>query len=271
MSVGLIYLIVAILAVALAGIAFYVNRGQGGKTFVAFTLMEIVIMAIIGVINGVLGTPNAMLGRLFMTFSGGYGFLAFAAICGGFYVSGPLCGYIIRKPGAATLAETMNGVAQVLSGNPNGVMVLGAGFLQGFMSDLGFAFYRLPQMDAAVHRPFRRAGSAAAADPGSLFLRRRRHGDRLQPAGAGHPHGQRRRLRHRPGQADRPWPRQGGRAERHRRRRGTGDAGQARDDRTGAPRRNTVALGNDAPRVRYPPRPRRTRRDVRASTAPSRR
>src|SRR5258708_18047772 len=35
----------------------------------------------------------------------------------------------------------MNGVAQVLSGNPNGVMVLGAGFLQGFMSDVGFAFY----------------------------------------------------------------------------------------------------------------------------------
>jgi len=85
--------------------------------------------------------PNAMLGRLFMTFSGSYGFLAFAAICGGFYISGPLCGYIIRKPGAATLAETMNGVAQVLSGNPNGVMVLAAGFLQGFMSDLGFAFF----------------------------------------------------------------------------------------------------------------------------------
>ena len=35
----------------------------------------------------------------------------------------------------------MNGVAQVLSGNPNGIMVLGAGFLQGFMSDIAFAFY----------------------------------------------------------------------------------------------------------------------------------
>jgi energy-coupling factor transport system substrate-specific component len=141
MSVGLIYLIVAAIAVALAAIAYFVNRGQGGKTFVAFTLLEIVIMAIIGVINGVLGTPNAMAGRFFMTFSGSYGFLAFAAICGGFYIAGPLCGYIIRKPGAATIAETMNGVAQVLSGNPNGVMVLGAGFLQGFMSDVGFAFY----------------------------------------------------------------------------------------------------------------------------------
>ena len=140
MTVGLIYLFVAVVGVVLAAIAYMMNR-TSGKFFVAFTLMEIVIMAIIGVINGVLGTPNAMLGRLFMTFSGSYGFLAFAAVCGGFYISGPLCGYIIRKPGAATVAETMNGVAQVLSGNPNGIMVLGAGFLQGFMSDLGFAFY----------------------------------------------------------------------------------------------------------------------------------
>jgi energy-coupling factor transport system substrate-specific component len=140
MTVGLIYLTVAIIGIVLAAIAYMMNR-TNGKFFVAFTLMEIVIMAIIGVINGVLGTPNAMLGRLFMTFSGSYGFLAFAAVCGGFYISGPLCGYIIRKPGAATIAETMNGVAQVLSGNPNGIMVLAAGFLQGFMSDLGFAFY----------------------------------------------------------------------------------------------------------------------------------
>src|SRR5271170_4285195 len=140
MSITVLYLIVVAIGVALALIAYFRNR-DAGKIVVGFTLMEIVIMALIGVINGVLGTPNAMLGRLFMTFSGSYGFLAFAAICGGFYVSGPLCGYIIRKPGAATIAETMNGVAQVLSGNPNGIMVLAAGFLQGFMSDIGFAFY----------------------------------------------------------------------------------------------------------------------------------
>jgi energy-coupling factor transport system substrate-specific component len=140
MSVLTLYGIVIHLCLLLIGFAFLRNPDIRTK-IASFTLMEIVIMAIIGVINGVLGTPNAMLGRFFMTFSGAYGFLAFAAICGGFYIAGPLCGYIIRKPGAATLAETMNGVAQVLSGNPNGVMVLGAGFLQGFMSDLGFALY----------------------------------------------------------------------------------------------------------------------------------
>src|SRR3981081_3461871 len=141
MNVTGLYLIVAAIGLVLALIAYLRNRNNVGGIIIGFSLMEIVIMAVIGVINGVLGTPNAMLGRLFMTFSGSYGFLAFAAVCGGFYISGPLCGYIIRKPGAATIAETMNGVAQVLSGNPNGIMVLGAGFLQGFMSDLGFAFY----------------------------------------------------------------------------------------------------------------------------------
>ncbi len=141
MTVVTIYLLVVAIGIALVAFAYFKNRDNGGAMFVSFTLLEIVIMAIIGVINGVLGTPNAMLGRLFMTFSGSYGFLAFAAICGGFYIAGPLCGYIIRKPGAATLAETMNGVAQVLSGNPNGIMVLAAGFLQGFMSDVGFAYY----------------------------------------------------------------------------------------------------------------------------------
>ena len=128
-----------VIGVVLTIFAWLRNRNLG-QFVVGFTLMEIVIMAIIGIIDGVLGTPNAMLGRLFMTFSGSHDFLAFSAICRGFYLSGPLWAYIIRKPGAATLAETMNGVAQVLSKNPNGVMVLGAGFLQGFMSDLAFAF-----------------------------------------------------------------------------------------------------------------------------------
>ena len=175
MSITVLYLIVVAIGVALALIAYFRNK-DAGKIVVGFSLMEIVIMAVIGVINGVLGTPNAMLGRLFMTFSGSYGFLAFAAICGGFYVSGPLCGYIIRKPGAATIAETMNGVAQVLSGNPNGVMVLAAGFLQGFMSDLAYAYFGYKRWTLGVVALSGALAPMLAAVAGSLFLRRRRHG-----------------------------------------------------------------------------------------------
>lgn len=138
MVILLVYLAVLATAAILVAIARWINRDM---SFTKLTLMEIVIMAVLGVLNGVLGTPNAMFGRFLMTFTGLYGFLAFAAITGFFYIAGPLAGYIVRKPGAATLAETINGVAQVLSGNPNGAMVLGAGFLQGLMSDIGFSFF----------------------------------------------------------------------------------------------------------------------------------
>ena len=48
MTVGLIYLFVAVVGIVLAGIAYFMNRDSAGKIFVAFTLMEIVIMAIVG-------------------------------------------------------------------------------------------------------------------------------------------------------------------------------------------------------------------------------
>src|SRR4051812_49886719 len=108
MNVTVLYLIVVAIGLALALIAYMRNRDNAGGIIVGFTLMEIVIMAVIGVINGVLGTPNAMLGRLFMTFSGSYGFLAFAAICGGFFIFRPLPAFIIPQPGAATIAANNN-------------------------------------------------------------------------------------------------------------------------------------------------------------------
>jgi len=93
MNIGTLGRIVGAIGVVLAVIAYLINQ-TSSRFFVAFTLTEIVIMAVIGVINGVVGTPNAMLGRLFMTFSGSHGFLAFAAICGGFYIAKPLAGSV---------------------------------------------------------------------------------------------------------------------------------------------------------------------------------
>ena len=63
MNVTVLYLIVAAIGIVLALIAYLRNRNNVGGIIIGFSLMEIVIMAVIGVINGVLGTPNAMLGR----------------------------------------------------------------------------------------------------------------------------------------------------------------------------------------------------------------
>ena len=55
------------------------NQVQGGRGLpVGFTLLEIVIIAVVGVVNGILGTPNAVAGRFLQTFSGTYGFLLFS-------------------------------------------------------------------------------------------------------------------------------------------------------------------------------------------------
>lgn len=116
--------------------------GKKEKFFKKFTTMEIVIMAVIGVVFGIGGTPMVFVGRFFMTAMGEIGWMGFAAILGWFYLAGVLGGYIVRKPGASTLTEVISGVAQILSGNPNGVIVLLTTFLQGFGSDVAYGIFR---------------------------------------------------------------------------------------------------------------------------------
>jgi len=89
-----------------AAIAYFMNRTLREVLRQASPLMEIVIMAVIGVINGVLGTPNAMLGSLFMTFSGSYVLPRLPPPSAAASTSPPRsAAYIIRKPGAATLVR----------------------------------------------------------------------------------------------------------------------------------------------------------------------
>lgn len=129
-----------------------VEQGSTEKKgfFKSFTVGEIVIMAVIGIVFGVGGTPMVFVGRFFMTALGAYGWMGFALILGWFYLAGVLSGYIVRKPGAAIVGEVISGVAQVLSGNPNGVIVLLTTFLQGFGADLAFAFTKYRKWTPAV-------------------------------------------------------------------------------------------------------------------------
>ena len=112
------------------------------RFFQGFTTGEIVILAVLGVVLGVGGTPMAILFRFLNTAGGEAGWALSASILGWFYLAGVLGGYIVRKPGAATLCEVISGAGQVLSGNPNGVIVLYTTFAQGFGADLGYAIFR---------------------------------------------------------------------------------------------------------------------------------
>jgi len=133
--------------------------------FKKFTTMEIVIMAIIGVVFGIGGTPMVFVGRFFMTALGEIGWMGFAAILGWFYLAGAMGGFIVRKPGAATLSEVISGVAQILSGNPNGVIVLLTTFLQGFGSDLAYGIFGYKKFN-----PFVVALSGALAAPLGVWV-----------------------------------------------------------------------------------------------------
>src|SRR5207244_9318680 len=55
------------------------------------------------------------------------------------FVSGLLGGYIIRRPGAAFLAETLAAFAEILLGAPAGPILIVTGFMQALGAEVTFA------------------------------------------------------------------------------------------------------------------------------------
>lgn len=65
--------------------------------------------------------------------------LANEILIGIWVMAGPLAGYIIRIPGAATLGEFLGAVVEMFLGSLWGASTLISGALQGFGSEIGFA------------------------------------------------------------------------------------------------------------------------------------
>jgi energy-coupling factor transport system substrate-specific component len=112
---------------------------------------EIVITATLGIVFGVLYlawvqlwvVAQALLGPLALD------------ILFGFWCAGSVtAAYIIRKPGAALATEVIAALAEVLAGNPSGLLLLLTGLVQGLGAELPFALtgwrnYRLPVLLAS--------------------------------------------------------------------------------------------------------------------------
>ena len=105
------------------------------RFFQGFTTGEIVILAVLGVVLGVGGTPMAILFRFLNTAGGEAGWALSASILGWFYLAGVLGGYIVRKPGAATLCEVISGAVFALIGVGIIAAVAKAGVLRGTALD----------------------------------------------------------------------------------------------------------------------------------------
>jgi energy-coupling factor transport system substrate-specific component len=110
------------------------------------TTVDIVLMAILAIVNGVAMTYLAMLNQVLTALGGP---ILTSITLGLYSISGVLAGYIIRKPGAAFFTLTLSGVVQVLSGNPNGLISLVATTTDGLGAELGYALFRYKRYDWA--------------------------------------------------------------------------------------------------------------------------
>ncbi|MGJ9457930.1 ECF transporter S component [Oceanobacillus sp. CF4.6] len=100
---------------------------------------EIVVMAALSVVFGVVYLAFLPVGAVLFGFFGpiGYDF-----IFGIWFIVSIIVAYIIRKPGAAFLSETIAAMIEVLIGNAIGPMLIVTGMVQGIGAEAVFAATR---------------------------------------------------------------------------------------------------------------------------------
>lgn len=100
---------------------------------------EIVVMAALSVVFGVVYLAFLPLGKLLVGF---FGPIGYDLIFGIWFIVSILAAYIIRKPGAAFLSETIAALVEVMIGSAAGPMLLIAGMVQGIGAEAAFAATR---------------------------------------------------------------------------------------------------------------------------------
>jgi energy-coupling factor transport system substrate-specific component len=113
----------------------------------SWTQREIVIVATIGVVFGVLYLAWV---QLWLLAQGVMGPLALDILFGFWCVASIVAAYAVRKPFAAFFAEVTAAVAEVATGNPAGLILLLTGVVQGAGAELPFAATRWRRYDTAV-------------------------------------------------------------------------------------------------------------------------
>ncbi len=112
---------------------------------------EIVITATLGIVFGVLYLAWA---QLWVVAQALLGPLALDILFGFWCAGSVTAAHIIRKPGAALATEVIAAFAEVLAGNPSGLLLMLTGLVQGLGAELPFALtgwrnYRLPVLLAS--------------------------------------------------------------------------------------------------------------------------
>lgn len=102
----------------------------------SWKLKEVVLMSIFAVVFAVVYLLFMNVGNIW---AGVIGPLAYEWIFGIWFIVSIICAYIIRRPGAALLSETMAAVIEVMIGNAVGPRLILSGIVQGLGAEAAFA------------------------------------------------------------------------------------------------------------------------------------
>lgn len=117
----------------------------------AWTLREILVVAVLGAVFAALYIGWV---QVWLVAQAAIGPLAMDLFMGFWFVVSPLAATIIRKPGAALLAEVLAAAVELLLGSAGGLILILSGFVQGLGAEAAFAAtgwrrYSLPVMLAS--------------------------------------------------------------------------------------------------------------------------
>ncbi|MFC7688149.1 ECF transporter S component [Ureibacillus sp. GCM10028918] len=108
---------------------------------------EIVVLSALSVVFAVVYLAFLPVGKLLVGF---FGPIGYDLIFGIWFIVSIIAAYIIRKPGAAFLSETIAAMIEVLIGNAVGPMLIIAGMIQGIGAEAVFAATRYRNYSTGV-------------------------------------------------------------------------------------------------------------------------
>ncbi|MFS0690341.1 ECF transporter S component [Sporosarcina sp. 179-K 8C2 HS] len=113
----------------------------------SWKLKEVVLMSLFSVVFGIVYLLFLHVGNIW---SGFIGPIAYEWMFGIWFIVSIICMYIIRKPGAALISETIAAAVEVLLGNAVGPRLILAGIIQGLGAEAAFAATRYRRFDLWV-------------------------------------------------------------------------------------------------------------------------
>jgi len=113
----------------------------------SWKLKEVVLMSLFSVVFGIVYLLFLHVGNIWAGFIGP---IAYEWIFGIWFIVSIICMYIIRKPGAAVISETIAAAIEVLLGNAVGPRLILSGIIQGLGAEAAFAATRYRRFDIWV-------------------------------------------------------------------------------------------------------------------------